>query len=505
MKRILLAAVAAACAASWQSAPAVAGKADDTLNIVWERELENVDAYLNTAREGIIASRLTWDGLLYRDPKTMDYVPLVAKSYKWLDDTTMEFVIRDGITFHNGDKLTAEDVAFTYNWIANPDNGVKTQENVSWIKGAEVKDGNKVIVTLKEPFPAALEFISGAIYIYPKAYYAKVGPDGMGQKPVGSGPYKIVSVEAGKKIVWEKFDGYFKDSPKGQPSIGRIVQRTIPERNTQIAELLAGRADWMWRVPADQADQLNASGKINVVNELTYRIGYLTFDAAGTTGKNPFQDIRVRKAVAHAIDREAIVKALVQGKSEVVHAACFPSQFGCTDDVTKYKFDPALSKKLLAEAGYPDGLSVDFFAYRERDFAEAMIGQLKKVGISVNFSFLKYATLRDKIRAKEVPFAFMTWGSNSINDVSAITSVFFTGGKDDLSLDKDVTAWLNKGDTTVDPAARKDVYKKALQKIADEAYWLPLWSYNTNYAFSSELDFTPTADEIPRFVSAKWK
>ena len=99
----------------------------------------------------------------------------------------------------------------------------------------------------------------------------------------------------------------------------------------------------------------------------------------------------------------------------------------------------------------------------------------------------------------------MTWGSNSINDVSAITSVFFTGGKDDLSLDKDVTAWLNKGDTTVDPAARKDVYKKALQKIADEAYWLPLWSYNTNYAFSSELDFTPTADEIPRFVSAKWK
>ena len=157
-------------------------------------------------------------------------------------------------------------------------------------------------------------------------------------------------------------------------SIGRIVQRTIPERNTQIAELLAGRADWMWRVPADQADQLNASGKINVVNELTYRIGYLTFDAAGTTGKNPFQDIRVRKAVAHAIDREAIVKALVQGKSEVVHAACFPSQFGCSDDVTKYKFDPALSKKLLAEAGYPDGLSVDFFAYRERDFAEAMIG-----------------------------------------------------------------------------------------------------------------------------------
>ncbi|WP_420403932.1 ABC transporter substrate-binding protein [Nisaea sp.] len=505
MKRILAASALASLALVSTIPAALAGKADDTLNIVWERELENVDNYFNTAREGIIFSRLTWDGLLYRDPKTMDYVPLIAKSYKWVDDVTLEFELREGLTFHNGEELDADDVVYTYNWVSNPDNGVKTQRNVNWIKEAKKLGKYKVQVILKAPFPAALEFVSGSVPIYPKDYYEKVGPDGMGQKPVGSGPYKVVELEPGKRVVWEKFDGYMKDGPKGTPTIGKIVQRTIPERNTQIAELLAGRADWMWRVPADQADRLQSSGKVQVVNEQTFRIGYITMDAAGVTGDTPLKNPLVRKAIAHAIDRDAIVKALVRGKSQVVHSACFPSQFGCDTDVTKYPYDPAKAKALLAEAGYPDGFEIPFFAYRNRDYAEAMIGFLNAVGIKVNFGYLKYAALRDKIRAKEVPMAFMTWGSYSINDVSAITSNFFTHGKDDLALDDQVKAALDKGDTTVDPAARKKAYSEALNRIADQAYWLPLWSYNTNYAFSTDLDFTPTSDEIPRFFTAKWK
>jgi len=505
MKKFLFASAMASLALVTAIPAAQAGKADDTLNIVWERELENVDFYFNTAREGIIFQRMTWDALLWRDPKTMEYKPLIAKSYRWADDKTLEFELREGITFHNGEELDADDVVFTINWVSNPDNGVKTQSNVNWIEKAEKVNKYKVIVRLKKPFPAALEFVSGTLPIYPKDYYEKVGPDGMGQKPIGSGPYKVVELEPGKRIVWEKFDGYFKGGPKGTPSIGKVIQRTIPERNTQIAELLAGRADWMWRVPADQADRLNSSGKVQVVNEQTFRIGYLTMDASGSTGDTPLQNPLVRKAIAHAIDREAIVKALVRGKSQVVHAACFPTQVGCTDDVTKYEYNPKKAKELLAEAGYPDGFTIDFFAYRNRDYAEAMIGFLNQVGIKVNFGFLKYAALRDKIRAKEVPMAFMTWGSNSVNDVSAITSHFFGGTSDDLARDPKVQELLKKGDTTVDPGPRAEAYKEALQIIADKVYWLPLWSYNTNYAFSNDLEFTPTADEIPRFYNAHWK
>ena len=504
MKRILTAVTAAALAIG-ASGSALANKADDTLNIVWERELENVDFYFNTAREGIIVSRLTWDGLLYRDPQSMEYVPLIAKSFEWVDNLTLKFEIKEGLTFHNGEKLDADDVVFTYNWVSDPANGMKTQQNVSWIKSAEKTGPNTVQVNLKEPFPAALEFVSGTLPIYPQDYYSEVGPDGMGLKPVGSGPYKVVNVEPGREIVWEKFDDYMKDSPKGQPTIGKIVQRTIPERNTQIAELLAGKADWMWRVPADQAERLAADGKVTIVNEETFRIGYITMDATGVTGDTPLKDVKVRQAIAHAIDRKAIVDALVRGKSSVVNSACFPSQVGCTQDVVVYDYDPAKAKELLKEAGYPDGFSIDMYAYRDRDYAEAMMGFLGEVGIKANLNFLKYAALRDKIRSKEVPMAVMTWGSNSINDVSAITSNFFKHNPDDLAMDDKVKELLETGDTTVEPKARLAAYKEALQIIAEKAYWVPLWSYNTNYAFSNELDFTPSSYEIPRFFTAKWK
>ena len=123
MKRILTAVTAAALAIG-ASGSALANKADDTLNIVWERELENVDPYFNTAREGIIVNRMTWDNLLYRDPQSMEYKPLIAKSYVWVNDTTLKFEIKEGLTFHNGEKLDADDVVFTYNWVSDPANGV---------------------------------------------------------------------------------------------------------------------------------------------------------------------------------------------------------------------------------------------------------------------------------------------------------------------------------------------------------------------------------------------
>lgn len=504
LKRTLAAAVAAA--ALLHSPAAFAGKSNDTLNIAWDRSLENVDMYFNTAREGIIVGRLVWDALMDVDPNTGEYKPALATSWKWIDPVTLEMELRQGVKFHNGEKFDADDVVYTLNFISDPANGVKTQSSVNWIKNCEKLGEYKVRINLKEPFPAAFEFLSGAISIYPNEYYAKVGPDGMGLKPVGTGPYKVTEVEPGQKIVFEKNENYYKDSPKGQPTIGKIVQRTIPEVNTQIAELISGRLDWMWRVPADQAEKMGKMPMLSVVSGASMRIGYLTMDAVDKTGqKSPLNNVKVRQAVSYAIDRQAIIDALVKGGAKIVNSACFPSQFGCTDDVVKYKYDPAKAKQLLAEAGYPNGFKTPFFAYRDRPVAEAMMGFLNAVGIQTDFSYLKYAALRDKIRANEVPFAFMTWGSNSINDVSAITSVFFKHLGDDLAMDDEVKKWLDEGDTSVDPEARKAAYAKALKKIAEQAYWLPLFNYTVNYAFSKNLDFTPNADEIPRFYAAKWK
>ncbi|MGM0584335.1 MAG: ABC transporter substrate-binding protein, partial [Pseudomonadota bacterium] len=469
------------------------------------KELENVDSYFNSSREGVVLQRAVWDGLIYRDPETNEYKGNLATDWEWIDDRTIEFKLREGVTFHNGEPFTADDVVYTVNFVADEANGVKTQRNVNWMESGEKIDDYTVRIHLKKAFPAAIEFLSGPVSMYPDEYYAEAGPSGMGLKPVGTGPYKVVEVEPGKRFVLEANENYH-DSPKGQPEIGKVDIRTIPDVNTQMAELFNGSLDLIWQVPADQAEKLAERGEFTVANESTMRIGYLTMDAAGRTGEdNPFTKLKVRRAVNHAIDREALVSALLKGKSKVVSSACFPSQFGCEQDVMSYEYDPEKAKALLAEAGYPDGFETDFYAYRNRDYAEAISSFLNAVGIETDFKMLQYSALRE-LRMKEgTPVSFQTWGSYSINDASAITSQFFKHGALDDARDPQVKEWLDIADSATDPAVRKEHYSKALKRIADQAYWAPMFSYNTNYVFTKEVAYTPTPDEVLRFVDMEWQ
>lgn len=483
---------------------AMADKASDTLKAAFTKELESVDSYFNSAREGVILQRSVWDGLIYLNQATGEYEGNLATSWKWVDDTTLEFKLREGVTFHNGEKFDADDVVYTVNFVADPANGVVTQRNVNWMKEAVKVDEYTVRIVTKGPFPAALEYLAGPVSIYPNEYYAEVGPKGMALKPVGSGPYQVESVEPGKHFVLKKFDGYH-DGPKGKAMIGTVDIRTIPDVNTQLAELFSGGLDFIWGVPADQAEKLAATERFNVVNESTMRVGYLELDAAGRSGAdNPMTKLAVRRAVNHAVDRQAIVDNLLKGKSKVVNAACFFSQFGCEQDVTIYDYDPAKAKALLAEAGYPDGFTIDFYAYRDRAYAEAMLAYLAEVGITANLKYLQYSALRDLRRNGETSMSFQSWGSYSVNDVSAITSEFFKHGTEDFARDDEVKAWLDTADASIDPAMRKNNYSKALKKIADQAYWVPLFSYNSNYVFSKDLEYKPTADEVVRFFHARW-
>ena len=245
---------------------AQAGKSDDTLNVAIDRELESIDNYYNTAREGIVISRMVWDGLLYRDPKTNEYLPNLATSYKWVDSKTIEFDLRKGVKFHNGEKFDADDVVFTLNYLADPANGAKPARNVNWWTNAEKLGEYKVQLNLKKEFPAALEFLSGPVVMYPNDYYSKAGPEGMALKPVGTGPYQVTSVEPGKRYKFKKYDGYHTSSPKGSASIGNIVMRTIAESNTQLAELFSGGIEWIWKVKPDQAKRIAAQGAFTTKN-----------------------------------------------------------------------------------------------------------------------------------------------------------------------------------------------------------------------------------------------
>ncbi|MDQ2094950.1 ABC transporter substrate-binding protein [Rhodalgimonas zhirmunskyi] len=508
MKRTSLKLSIAALALSAAGAmPVLADKASDTLNVAFTKELENVDSYFNSSREGVVMQRAVWDGLIYRDPVTNEYKGNLAESWSWIDDTTLEFKLRQGITFHNGEVFNADDVVYTVNFVADEKSGVKTQRNVNWMKSAEKIDDYTVRIHLKEKFPAAIEFLSGPVSMYPNEYYAEAGPSGMGLKPVGTGPYKVTEVIPGQHFKLEKNENYH-DSPKGQPTISKIDIRTIPDVNTQIAELFSGSLDMIWQTPADQAEKLAQMGNFTVANESTMRVGYLAMDAAGRSSMdpNPFTDVRVRRAVNHAIDRKAIVDNLLKGSSKVINTPCFPSQFGCQEDkAVSYDYDPEKAKALLAEAGYPDGFKTEFYAYRNRDYAEAIASYLNAVGIDTDFKMLQYSALRELNMKGEVPLSFMTWGSYSINDASAMVSQFFKHGSLDDARDDQALADLTVADSSTNPDERIEYYGKAINRITDQAFWAPMFSYNTNYVFKTDVDYQPTPDEVLRFTTMKWK
>ncbi len=487
------------------AAPAWAGKKTDTLAMAYDQAVENVDPYFNNVRIGVILGQTVWDTLLYRDPITHQYKGQLAKSWKQVDDRTLEFELRQGVKFHNGEDFDADSVVYTLNFVADPANKAVTQENVRWIQKVEKIDKYKVRVISKEPFPAARDYLATTLPIYPAKYYKEVGPAGMNAKPVGSGPYKVVENIPGKSITLEKFDGYFKDSPRPQPKIGKVVIRIIPDGQTRMAEVLSGGEDLIMNVPKDQAEKLQTLPNLQVVSGNTMRIVFLQMNTLDTAPA-PLKDLRVRRAIAHAIDREAIVKNIVGGGAEVLYTICTPSQVGCTHEgAPNYKYDPALAKKLLAEAGYPNGFEIDIHAYRERNQTEAIINYLQAVGIKARLNFMQYAALRDQERAHKTALVHWTWGSNLVNDVSASTPVYYGGGADDVSKNPQVKELLDKGDHTVDDKARKEYYKKALNIIAENAFAVPLWSLPVYYVANKELNFRAYSDELPRFWEMSWK
>jgi peptide/nickel transport system substrate-binding protein len=498
--------ILAAAAALLLGGPAEAGKKNNTLVFAADQVPESIDAYFNNVRIGVILAHHIWDHLVYRDPKTNEYKGELATAWKWVGDRTLEFELRKGVKFHNGEEFSADDVVTTLNFVAKPENKSVTQQNINWIDRAEKVADHTVRIHTKGPFPAALEYLAGPVVIYPGKYYAQVGPKGMSDKPVGSGPYRVTENQPGRLVRLERNKDYFADSPKPKATIDKLELRLIPDRDTQIAELMGGGVDWIFNVSPDAAAQLGGVPDLAIASGETMRIVFLHFNVLEKTVAPALRDIRVRQAFAHAIDRAAMVKKLVGETARVLNTPCFPAQFGCTDEgAPRYAYDPAKAKALLAEAGFKDGLEIDLYGYRERDQIEGVIGYLRAAGIKANLRFMQYAAMRDAVREGKAAAAVQTWGSFSVNDVSASTPVYFKFQEDDISRDAQVRDWLAEGDSSVDPNVRKAAYQKALVRIAEQLYALPLWSLPVNYAFTKDLAFTPYPDELPRFWEARWK
>jgi peptide/nickel transport system substrate-binding protein len=355
---------------------------DDTLVYALQSDVQNWDPPNSVLRESIILGYNVFDHLAARDLKTGKVGPSLAVSWKNLDDTTWEVKLRKGVKFHDGTPFGAKDVKATFDRVLNPENKLTARGNHAKIKSIEVVDDLTARFKTDGPYPLFVERLTAQVMQSEKVIKEK-GHEWMQENPVGTGPYKLVKWSKKQEHLLVRNEDYW--GPK--PAFKYVRIRIIPEQATQIAELISGGVDIIKAVPPDQMDVINKSGQARTATSPILRTAFIQLDQAGRSGPNPFQDRRVRQAANLAVDVDSIIKHVLNGLGDRVATTVNPMAFGFDPGLKPYKQDIAQAKKLLAEAGFPNGLEVGFMRGQPTvepgviQTSDAIVADLAKAGI----------------------------------------------------------------------------------------------------------------------------
>lgn len=480
----------------------------DTLKIGFSTKIPALDFYKTTGREPIQIANMIMDSLVSRNPETGKIEPRLARSWKVIDDTTWEFTLQPKVTFHNGNPCTAQAVKFTVEErILSEAQKSPQRGNFKWIKEVQVVDDSKFRLITEKPYPLVLERLD-TLFIYDPVYCKQVGDKVLAEAPMGTGPYRFVKWDRGSQLVLKKNSSYWE---KGVPKIENVIIRIIPELSTRLAELLSGGIDFGVYFSPDTWKTMENSKEVEAMEVPILRVSFWQFDVAGRASKSPVMDRRVRQAVWHAIDRDAIIKEVLQGYGTVLNAPVHPLQFGHDPSIKGYDYNPEKARRLLKEAGYEKGFDLDLWQYRElqNQANQAAMGYLSKVGINVKIhdyrgNLGQLIKLRDAGKVSGI--GNYTWGSYNIFDADAILANFFMlSEKKCYSSDKELDAWLNDARNTLDGERRKQLYSKAQHRIIEEAYWMPFYVVHLIMGRHKDLNITVGRDETIHFNRAYWR
>lgn len=483
---------------------------DRVLDVAFQSQISNLDHTYTTKRAYIILSQLT-DGYLFMvDPKTLDYRPLLAKSYRFVDDTTLDVDLRHGVRFHDGSEMTARDVVYTYRFVIDPDNGARAQHHIAkWLKSVERTGPYSVRFHLKYAYPMTLRDMAITVPIRKAGSYTvngKLNKGALATRENGLGPYRVVDFAPGHEVTLRRFDGYYKNSPKGRPAIKTIRIHTITDWGAAQAGILSGELDWLYNVPPLIARNLAASKFAKREVGSSMRIGFVELDAAGLVSPDePLTKLKVRRGINHAINRQSIVDNIVGKGAKVIDSVCNPVQFGCTQAVTRYGYDPAKARRLFTEAGYPHGFHLTLWAYREPYVSQAMAQNLRDAGLDVSLRYVKLPVLNKARAGGRIQAYFGTWGAGGTADVAATLDVMWNMSTDrNLARDETLAKLIASASRTRDKARRRALYDRALKRIAARAYWVPLYVFPQNYIVANNVIFPVPRDGLPRLYRARW-
>lgn len=471
----------------------------DTLTIDLPGDAATLDPHLQWNTDSYSIYRNIFDNLLTRDVKG-EIVPQIAASWKYLDDKTIEFQIRDDVTFQDGSKLTADDVAFSINRIVDPKLKSPQLSQFDQIAKAEATSPTVVKMTTKSPYPALLAQLV-KLSIVPKAYVEKVGDQEFNLKPLGSGPYKLVNWQKGVQSELEAYSGYWRVKPPFQ----KVVFRSVPDVSTRIADLKTGKADLIRDVPPDQAEGVKGDSNSQILSVPTERVGYLFLNAqAGAT-----KDIRVRQAIAYAIDSKALVEALLEGYGAPVNVVGAKPIFGYTEKVEGYSYDPEKAKELIKAAG-AEGAKVEFLtspAY-SRATIEAIQQMVNDVGLNVEISSSDQATFlkrRQGDPANAGGLAFGAWSCACQDADGIIFPLFRTGSIWAKYSNEKYDALVDKARVILDQDERLKLYEQAYEILREDVPGLGLYQAYAVYGANKKLKWQPTANEAMFVTDMSWQ
>jgi peptide/nickel transport system substrate-binding protein len=480
------------------------------VTVAFASDTSTMDPHMHTERMGIIVNQHMFDTLLTRDTKTWQPAPHLAEAIKAVNPTAWELKLRRGVKFHNGEPFTAEAVKFSFDRVLNPDQKSPIRGNFTWIKSVDVVDEATVRINTHKPYPLIHEILTfGNFGMVPPRYVKEKGDAHFARNPVGTGPYRFKEWRKGEQLVVEANEQYWK----GAPAIQTITFRVIPETATQIAELLSGGVDIIRAVPPDQIPAIKSSGAARVTATKILRVVFLQLDGDGRAAKTPLTDVRVRRAVNHAVNVDEIIDKVLGGMAVRTPAGNNPMAFGFDAAVKPIAFSAESARKLLAEAGYPNGFEIPLSTYSGSivavdQVAQAVQGYLGRVGIRVKpRHFADVGQYLGNFRGSKLDGITMaSWGYNSVFDTDAIYYIHFhTKEPYAYNTSPEMDAWLEEARATVDARKRQELYSKLQRHIVEQAYWVPMYAQYTIEAVSNKLNYEASSDEIMRVFSATWR
>jgi peptide/nickel transport system substrate-binding protein len=397
--------------------------------------------------------------------------PSLAESWQISPDGRVyDFMLRKGVKFHNGDPLTSEDVKFSFDRYR----GANAKQLKDRVAAVETPGPLHVRFRLKNPWPDFMTFYtaaSGAGWIVPKKYVEKVGDEGYKKAPIGAGPYKFVSFSPGVELVMEAFDGYWRKTP----NVKRFVFKVIGDESTRLAALKRGEIDIVYSIRGELAEELQRTPGLALKPTVIQSPQWVSM-LDQWDPKSPWHDRRVRLAANLAIDRKAINEAITLGHSRLTYSI-IPSTFDFYWQPPTYAFDPAQAKKLLAEAGFPNGFDAGEY-YLDIAYAnvqEAVANYFQQVGIRTKLRPVERASHWASYADKKYKNLAYTASGAFGNAATRLETFVVAGGAYVYGSYPEIDSLFKDQAAEMDRKKREALLHKIQQIVHEKTMVIPIW------------------------------